>query len=64
MKYCLNNHDIACTGRPILLDDLTFEYVKQPDGTTKRVWYKRVSCALSYPSCGSKAYAQLPLTTE
>lgn len=64
MKLCLNNPSIECTGKPIPMSTLTYENVKQPDSSTKRIWHKHLECALSYPSCGTWKYAQLSLPIE
>ncbi|GAI96337.1 unnamed protein product, partial [marine sediment metagenome] len=51
MKRCLNNPFYDCHGKPKELLSLHYEVVRQPDGTTKRIWHRNVICSLEPHYC-------------
>ncbi|GAJ01861.1 unnamed protein product, partial [marine sediment metagenome] len=51
MKRCLNSPFYDCQGKPKDLLRLHYEVVRQPDGTTKRIWHRTVICSLEPHYC-------------
>lgn len=64
MKRCLNNPFYFCSGNPRQLVKLHYDLVKQPDGSTKRIWHRFVICSLEPYHCSLSQPCQLSLTIE
>ena len=64
MKRCLNNPHYDCSGVPIIITRLHYDLVKQPDGSTKRIWHSFKQCSFQPYYCQLSKPCQLSLTTE
>jgi hypothetical protein len=64
MKRCLNNPFYNCSGKPRELPRLHYDVVRQPDGTTKRIWHRNVICSLEPYYCQVSQPCQLSLTIK
>ena len=64
MKRCLNNPFYDCQGKPKELPRLHYDVVRQPDGTTKRIWHRNVICSLEPYFCQLSKPCQPSLTIK
>ena len=63
MNPCLNSPFYNCSDKPKELVKLYYDVVRQPDGSTKRIWHRQVICSLEPYYCRYSRPRQLSLTT-